>query len=140
MATTRRTYRVAEMLREQMATKLLQLSDPRFYLVSITGSVISPDLRDAKIYWSVSGDDQRKLEVKKAFEAARGYLQASISKDLKLKCSPRIVFFYDNTLDVVDHVEVLLKKVNPSQAQEDSLETEQINQVELDEGAEHEEK
>ena len=140
MATTRRTYRVAEMLREQMATKLLQLSDPRFYLVSITGSVISPDLRDAKIYWSVSGDDQRKLEVKKAFEAARGYLQASISKDLKLKCSPRIVFFYDNTLDVVDHVEVLLKKVNPSQAQEDSLETEQINQVELDQGAEHEEK
>ena len=122
MASTRRTYRVAEKLRELLATKLLQLSDPRFNLVSITGSVISPDLRDAKIYWSVSGDEERKKEVTKAFIAAHGYLQASIARDLKLQFSPRLVFYYDNTLDVVDHVEGLLRKVKAERLSSDEEE------------------
>jgi ribosome-binding factor A len=53
MAEKRRTYRVAERIRELLAQELLQLADPRFNLVTITSVVTSADLRHAKVYWVV---------------------------------------------------------------------------------------
>lgn len=119
MATTRRSYRVAEKLREVLARRLLQVSDPRFYLVSITSAVISPDLRNAKIYWSVTGGKERFAEVQTAFDSAQGMLQANVAKELGLKFAPRLHFFYDNTLDVFEQVNRLLASVKTPDAEEE---------------------
>lgn len=124
MANTRRVYRVGEKLREAIARKLLQVSDPRFHLVSITSAVISPDLREAKIYWSVSGGPERAEQVKAAFASAAGYFQANVAKDLQLQFAPRLRFYYDNTLDVFEHVNKLLASVRPAENDQPEDETE----------------
>ena len=122
MANTRRVYRVGEKLREAIARKLLQVSDPRFHLVSITSAVISPDLREAKIYWSVSGGPKRAEEVKAAFASAAGYFQANVAKDLQLQFAPKLRFYYDNTLDVFEHVNKLLESVKQPEPQDEEPE------------------
>jgi ribosome-binding factor A len=129
MANTRRVYRVGEKLREAIARRLLQVSDPRFYLVSVTSAIISPDLREAKIYWSVSGGPERVAQVKDAFQAAAGYFQANVAKELGLQFAPRLRFYYDNTLDVFEHVNKLLASVKQPEPEESEYQDEDSDPV-----------
>ena len=53
MANKRRVYKVAERIQGLIAMELQRVADPRFHLVTITSVVVSPDLRNAKIYVSI---------------------------------------------------------------------------------------
>jgi len=111
MANQRRMHRVAERIREVLAIELLHANDERFQLVSITRVMITADLREAKVYWNVSGSSNRRIEVENAFEKAKGYFRSSLSKKLDIKHTPSLTFFYDDTLDTVEEVDRLLAEV-----------------------------
>lgn len=111
MASRRRTFKMAEQIREFIAWELERSADPRFNLVTITSVVVSPDMRQAKIYWLVSGDDERKRGVDKAFSYAEGYLKRNLAKQLSTRFIPELKFYYDDTLDVSESVIRLLNRV-----------------------------
>jgi len=111
MANIRRQFRVGEQARAAMAMAVLQLSDPRLNLVTITAVKMTSDLRLAKVYWSVSGDDERKEAVDDAFTSARGVLRKELGRQLGLRFVPNVQFYYDETLDVLDETRALMKKV-----------------------------
>src|SRR5262245_53124124 len=111
MANRRRVFQIAEKIRNVVALEILHAADPRFSLVTIT-AVVSPDLRQAKIYWVVSGDEERHAEVEEAFEAAAGLLKRVIGKELGIRFVPEIKFFYDDTLDATEEVERLFAKIH----------------------------
>jgi len=115
MATRRRTYRVAERVKELIAKELLRVADPRFSLVTVTSAVVSPDLRKAKIYWIVTGGREREEEVNEAFEGAAGLFSRALAKDLGTRFTPELEFFYDDTLDTVDELERLFKRIHDSE-------------------------
>lgn len=102
---------MAEQIREFIAWELERSADPRFHMVTITSVVVSPDMRQAKVYWLVSGDKGRKAEVETAFLNADGFLKRNIAKELKTRFIPELKFFYDDTLDVSESVVRLLNKV-----------------------------
>jgi ribosome-binding factor A len=110
MATKRRTNKVGERIQEIVASRLLSLSDPRLYLVTITEVVITSDLRYAKIYWTVSESDKRKEDAEIAFEASAGMFKNAVAKELSTRFVPEIKFIYDNSLDKQMHMEGLLAK------------------------------
>ena len=110
MSSKRRVYRVAEQIQILIAQALQRVADPRFGLVTITSAVVSPDLRVAKVFWVVSGDQERRDEVAEAFESAKGLFRRSLGKELGLRVTPELVFFYDNTLDTRDEIEELLSR------------------------------
>lgn len=112
MATKRRTYRVAERVKELVARELLRVADPRFSLVTVTSAVVTPDLRRAKIYWIATGGKEREEEVREAFVGARGLFSRAIAKDLGTRFTPELEFFYDDTLDTVDELERLFKRIH----------------------------
>ena len=112
MANKRRTFQIAEKIREIIAMQLMRTADPRFTLVTITSVVISPDLRYAKIYWVVTGDEERRQVVKEAFESASGMFRRAIGSELKVRFVPEIRFFYDDTLDTAEEVERLFAKIH----------------------------
>jgi ribosome-binding factor A len=114
MATKRRVYRVAERIQSVIAQELHRLSDPRFFLVTITSVVVSPDLRVAKIYWMVTGGAERAEEVGDAFDAANGIFRAAISKELNTKILPELRFYYDNSLDAQEEFEEILARIKTS--------------------------
>lgn len=112
MGDGRRTYRVAEKIRVIVAEELSRVADPRFSLVTITSVSVSADLRIAKVYWVVSGDEERREEVTEAFDAANGVFRRSLSKSLGIRFVPELKFFYDDTFDTVDQVDRLFAKIN----------------------------
>lgn len=119
MANQRRVYRVAEKIRSVIALNLLRLADPRFFLVTITSVVVSPDLRHAKVYWMATGGKERIPEVMEAFDHAEGHFRVAVAKELRTRFSPELRFYYDDTLDTQDQVERLLEQVSrKSQSQE----------------------
>ena len=69
----RRIFQIGERIREVIAEQLQRVADPRFELVTITSVMVSPDLRNAKVYWVVSliSAADRELRVKEVQEDAR---------------------------------------------------------------------
>lgn len=119
MAGSRRVYQVGERIKELIAEHLLHTADPRFSLVTITSVMVSPDLRNAKVYWVVSmisgvDREERIAEVHEAFHAAEGLFRRMLAKQLGVRFVPDVRFYYDDTLDTVEHVERLMERIKPS--------------------------
>lgn len=115
MAVKKRVYQVAERIREIIAGSLIRTADPRFYLVTVTAVVVTPDLRIAKVYWVVSftdpdARDEKIQEVEEAFKSAIGHFRRDVGRELGLRHAPDLKFFYDDTLDTVEEVERVLAK------------------------------
>lgn len=126
MSTKRRIYQVAERIKEEVAKALQMTADPRLSLVTITSAMVSPDLRQAKVYWVVSFtsdvDRQERIDqVDEALEQAQGHFRSLLAKLLGIRFVPHIKFFYDDTLDTSEAVEKLLNKVR---LQEETYQTE----------------
>ncbi len=120
MSGQRRVFQVGERIKELIAEHLSRVADPRFSLVTITSVMVSPDLRNAKVYWVVSilsGTDRedRINEVQDAFETASGFFRKMISKQLGIRFTPELRFYYDDTLDTVEDVERLMAKIRPKE-------------------------
>lgn len=123
MAGSRRVYQVGERIKELIAEHLLHTADPRFSLVTITSVMVSPDLRMAKVYWVVSllsgvDREERISEVTEAFHSAEGLFRRLLAKQLGVRFVPEVRFYYDDTLDTVEHVERLMSKIKPAQERE----------------------
>ena len=112
MANQRRVFRMAERIQEILATEVRRASDPRFELVTVSSVVTTPDMRNAKVYWMVSGGPERIEEVQQAFDAATGHFKRSLAKQLDVKFVPDLKFYYDDTLDAAEEIDRLLKKIS----------------------------
>lgn len=110
MADRRRAHRIAEKIREVVATQLLHSADERLNMVTITAVTISSDLRHAKVYWNITGDEQKRKEADAAFSKAAGYFRKELGKTLTIKFTPEIKFYYDDTLDTQDEISRLMHK------------------------------
>jgi ribosome-binding factor A len=122
MSGRRRVFQMGERIKELIAEHLVHTADPRFSLVTITSVMVSPDLRNAKVYWVVSfvsgvDREERIHEVEEAFETAQGLFRRMLAKQLGIRFVPEVRFYYDDTLDTVEHVERLMEKIKPSENQ-----------------------
>ena len=111
MGNNRRIFKISERIHSIVATKVLNLADPRLYMTTITAVKVSTDLKVAKIYWMATGGKERIPEVDDGFEAAKGILRYSIGKELSLRTVPELKFYYDDTLDVQEDINQLLAKI-----------------------------
>ncbi len=97
---SRRLRRVNEAVREVVSSSVeTLLKDPRVGFVTVTGVDTTPDLRLARVYVSVLGDEAERQATMTALEAGHGVLQTALAERLRLKRTPRLEFHYDDTLD-----------------------------------------
>ncbi len=91
---------------QEVASILLhgELKDPRVGFVTITHVKMTPDLRDAKIYFSQIGTEKEKKESCEGLNSASGYIRRVLAKQLRLRSIPKVTFFYDETLEYSDHI------------------------------------
>ena len=87
---------VRAVLSETIAT---DLRDPRVGFITVTGVKTSPDLRHARVYVSVLGDEKIRSESLDGLRSAQGFLQSRVATELRLKHTPLIEFDYDETVD-----------------------------------------
>jgi ribosome-binding factor A len=95
-----RMRRVNEAVREVLSARLAEgLKDPRIGFVTLTGVETSPDLRSARVYVSVLGDEQARSDAIAGLRSSSGFLQAQLAAELRLKRTPTLTFVYDDSIE-----------------------------------------
>ena len=94
-----RMRRVNEVLREVIGEELKELSDPGLARVTVTAVDTSPDLRHAKVYFTVLGGESEREEALEALDRAHGSLQAAIGSETRMKRTPSLRFLYDEAVE-----------------------------------------
>lgn len=108
-----RTERInGEMMRE-LASIFRTIKDPRMSeFTSVVSVRVTKDLKYAKIYVSVMGDDEKKMDTMKALESATGYIKKEIASRLNLRIVPQPVFVLDRSIDNGMHIDEIIHKIN----------------------------
>jgi ribosome-binding factor A len=95
-----RMRRVDEAVRAVLGDAIAKdLQDPRVGFVTVTGVKTSPDLRHARVYVSVLGDESRREASLEGLRSAHGFLQGVVATQLSLKHTPTLKFEYDDSVD-----------------------------------------
>jgi ribosome-binding factor A len=103
--------RVNEAVREVVSTVVAnELKDPRVGFVTVTAVKTSPDLRHARVYVSVLGDEQQRTETLEGLVSSRGYVQRRVASELRLKNTPQLDFRYDDSTDRGIRITELLRE------------------------------
>ncbi len=95
-----RMRRVDEAVRAVLSDAITKdLKDPRIGFVTVTGVNTSPDLRHARVYVSVLGEEPVRQATLEGLRSAHGFLQGRIAAELTLKRTPTLSFEYDQSID-----------------------------------------
>lgn len=112
MASIRRQRQVAELLHEEIS-KLIHYDtrDPRLALVTVTGVDVTKDLRQARVYITVLGDDDDTQNAMEGLSSAAGYFKYQLGQTLSLRFIPDLEFKLDKSLEYGLHIENLLDQI-----------------------------
>ena len=110
-----RPDRVADQIRSELALLLTrEVHDPGIGFVTITRVQMTPDLQQARVFYTVLGDDQARQNTGRAIERAGPFLRRQIGSRLRLKRVPELTFLYDESIAGQDRIERLLNEVRTS--------------------------
>lgn len=127
---SRRTARVASVIREVVSTSILQeLRDPRIRNVTVLGAEVSPDLRYAKIKISVMGTEKDAALTLHGLESARGYLQSKVADRVKTRYTPELSFKIDEGVHKSFEATRILREVLPQPAEGDGDSDESVREA-----------
>ena len=128
---TRRTARVASMIREVVSTAILfELRDPRIQNVTVLGADVSPDLRYAAVRISVMGDEKTAALTMHGLTSAKGYLQSKVAEYIKSRYTPELRFVLDDAVLKSVQTSAILRDVLPSEDTDDDVSTGEMEHAE----------
>jgi ATP phosphoribosyltransferase len=108
---TRRLEKVKGVIAQEISRVILyKLQDPRIALVSVTRVEPSPDLRMAKVYVAIQGDETSQKYALNALKHAKGFIQSEMASHLRLKNTPVLNFYLDEGKKKGGHVLELIEK------------------------------
>lgn len=107
-----RPSRVAEEIREVLATELPRLKDPRIGFVTITGAKASPDLRHAWVYYTTLGSEAERRGTAAGLQSATAHLRAVVGREVRLKFLPELHFEEDATMERSERIDELLRQLH----------------------------
>lgn len=115
-----RPKRVAEAIKNELSVLLLQtISDPKLSGVLISRVVVTPNLKQAKIYFSVpAGTDS--APALKGMNRAKGFFRSHLAKILDLRYTPELLFFFDSLNEEVQRIDALFRQIDKERKNEES--------------------
>ncbi len=116
---TRRTAKIAEAIREVVSTTILfGLKDPRIKNVTVISVEVSQDVRSAKVYVSIMGDEKVQSLCLHGLNSARGYLQSKIADRVQTRYTPILTFVLDQGVKKSIEAARILREVLPASEHE----------------------
>ena len=108
----KRADRVSEAIKREISVMLTQgIKDPGVHFVTVSLVETADDLRHAKIFVSILGDEETRKESMKGLERAKGYIRGELGKRLQLRYAPDIHFYLDESLDHAMKIKEILNKL-----------------------------
>jgi ribosome-binding factor A len=109
---SRRTQRVSEQIHQTLASLLLsEAKDPRLSLVTITGVDVTPDLRQARVHVLAASDRLSNPDALSALKRAIPFLRRELGQLLRLRHTPELAFFIDQSLEYGQRIDSLFAKL-----------------------------
>jgi ribosome-binding factor A len=108
-----RTEKVSSLIKERIS-EIFQLNFrmEEYGLMTVTEVRMSPDLKIAKVYVSIFGDPERKRKTLALLEVEKPFIRTELGRNLRLKFTPSIFIYLDESLDHAMHIESLLNKIH----------------------------
>ena len=118
-----RQGRINDEMQKEIAEILREVKDPRVSgaFISVIGVDATPDLKFAKVYYSVLTGD--KKEISKGLRSSAGYIRAQLAKRMNLRMTPELSFYEDHSIEHGAHISKLLAGIEISEP-DDEEETE----------------
>ncbi|SRR6266568_3385902 len=107
-----RLDRVNEELREVLAEEIQRLKDPRVGFVTVTGVRVTGDLRRARVFYTVLGEERDRKATRAALRSARSHLRAVVGREVRMKFTPELEFEEDDQLDRNTRVDELIERLH----------------------------
>jgi len=109
----RRARQLADQIKSELGWLIeRKLRDPKKGFITITRVKLSPDLKLANVYFSAMGSETERAESETTLKRSGQFLRRELAQRLKIRYVPEIRFFFDDSLDYAEHINMLFKKIN----------------------------
>jgi ribosome-binding factor A len=126
-----RASRVGDQIRAELASLLTrEVHDPGIGFLTITHVKVSPDLQQARVYYTTIGDAKARQESARALGRATPFLRRQVGQRLNLKRVPELAFFFDEAIEKGDRIEQILHELNTERPGQDPGERAAIEKTE----------
>jgi ribosome-binding factor A len=108
-----RTERVASLIKETVGVIVSrEFSGTEFGFITVTEVRMSPDLKIAKIYFSIFGSPEKQSKTMAMLDDQKQHIRAEVAHSVRLKFAPALQFYRDATMDEVDRINKLINKIH----------------------------
>ena len=115
----KRARRVGDAILREIAQLLLfRVRDPRVKGVTLTGIRLSDDLKHAKVYYSVMGEEDEVKVAQAGLDSAKGFIKREIGMRMELRYVPDIIFVFDPSLRWSSRIDELLEEIRGDREEE----------------------
>ena len=118
-----RQGRINDEMQKEIAEILRVVKDPRVSeaFISVTGVEATPDLKFAKVYYSVFTGD--KKEIAKGLRSSAGYIRGQLAKRMNLRMTPELTFVEDGSIAYGAHISKILSGIEITEPEEETDDT-----------------
>jgi ribosome-binding factor A len=117
-----RPDRVADQIRSELGLLLTrEVHDPGIGFVTITRVQVSADLQQARVFFTVLGDEKARRNSERALERAMPFLRRQIGSRLRFKRVPELTFLYDESIAGQDRIEQILNEIRTNPRPENDV-------------------
>lgn len=117
--TYKRSERVSDQMKQEIADILMRkIKDPRIGFVTVTDVDVSDDLKNAKVFVSIYGDN--KEETLKGLKSAAPFVRVELGRRMRLRVVPEILFRFDGTVEQGAHIMELLREIEQKEEKKDT--------------------
>ncbi len=113
MAQTHRKEMMArEFLREISRLVNYEMQDPRMKMITLTKVEPAPDMKTAKVFFSMLGSEHERLAASRALQDARNFIRQQLRQKMKgLRYIPELTFKFDQSIEGAIRISKLIDKV-----------------------------
>jgi ribosome-binding factor A len=112
-----RAVRVGDQLRVEITEILArEVHDPGIGFLTVTRVKVTPDLQQARIYYTTLGDEKARKDTGKALGRATPFLRRQVARRMNFKRVPELQFFYDESIEQHDRIERILREIESERA------------------------
>ena len=116
-----RVEKVQELMKQEISQIILrELKDPRIGFVTVTSVECTGDLREAKVYVSLMGNESQVKSCWMGLNSSLGFIRREIGKRIRLRVTPELSFALDKSLDYSAHIQELLLKIKAEESEKNA--------------------
>jgi ribosome-binding factor A len=113
-----RPTRVGDQIREEIAELLARVvHDPGIGFLTVTHVKVTPDLQQARVYYTTMGDETARRNTSRALDRATPFLRRQLGQRLRLRRAPELQFFFDESVERHERIERILQDIQAERAE-----------------------